>query len=153
MIEWSFRHFAELSAADVYDMLDVRSEVFVVEQRCIYRDIDQLDWQAWHLFARDTRLPGCPCAGYLRVLSAAQHDERADRVIGRVLTSPRHRGDGLGRALMAQALDHIGSRWPNTAVRLHAQAHLQRFYRGFGFEPISDEHDDDGIAHVWMRRP
>ncbi|MEJ2767657.1 GNAT family N-acetyltransferase [Mycetohabitans sp. B46] len=152
MIEWRVRHFAELSVADVYDMLDVRSEVFVVEQRCIYRDIDQLDWQAWRLFARDTRLPGRPCAGYLRVLSAAQHDARADRVIGRVLASPRHRGDGLGRALMAQALDPIGSRWPSTAVRLHAQVHLPCFYRGFGFEPISDEHDNDSIASIWMRR-
>jgi ElaA protein len=153
MIEWSFRPFAELSAADVYDMLRVRSDVFVVEQQCIYRDIDALDDRAWHLFARDAASSPAALAGYLRVLlPGAAGDDDADLRIGRVLTSPTHRGDGLGHALMARALEHIEARWPDTPARLHAQAHLQRFYGAYGFEPISDVHDDDGIAHIWMRR-
>lgn len=153
MIEWSFKPFAELSAADVYDMLRVRSDVFVIEQRCIYRDIDGLDHGAWHLFARDAACSPAVLAGYLRVLlPGTTGDDDGDLRIGRVLTSQAHRGDGLGRALMARTLEHIDERWTGTPIRLHAQAHLQRFYGAFGFEPISDVHDDDGIAHIWMRR-
>jgi ElaA protein len=145
-LEWRWKSFDALSAREVYSILEARSAVFVVEQQCVYRDIDGIDEGAWHLAAYDAagRL-----AGYLRVLlpDAQEPDVR----IGRVLTTAAFRGTGLGNVLLARALEHIRAQWPETPVSLHAQAHLQRFYGAFGFTPSSDVHDDDGIPHVWMR--
>jgi ElaA protein len=149
--DWRWKPFAALDTQEVYDLLAARSVVFVVEQNCVYGDIDGLDIDAWHLLAyatkdgRDRR----ELAGYLRVLlpDAGESDVR----IGRVLTTANYRGIRLGNALLETALAHIARQWPGIPVRLHAQAHLQRFYGAFGFAPVSDVHDEDGIPHVWMR--
>jgi ElaA protein len=142
-------------------MLAARSAVFVVEQNCVYGDVDGLDTDAWHLFAyRDGEEPGADraagagkrrakLAGYLRVL--LPDEAETDIRIGRVLTTAEFRGQGLGADMLERALRHITAQWPGTPIRLHAQAHLQPFYGAFGFEPISDVHDDDGIPHIWMR--
>ncbi|KVO69509.1 drug:proton antiporter [Burkholderia ubonensis] len=145
-LEWRWKAFDALSAREVYTILEARSAVFVVEQNCVYRDIDDADQAAWHLAAYDEagRL-----AGYLRVLLPDAQDP--DIRIGRVLTTAAFRGAGLGNALLSRALEHIRAQWPDTPVSLHAQAHLQRFYGAFGFAPSSDVHDEDGIPHVWMR--
>lgn len=148
-IEWRWKPFAELSAVEVYDMLEARSRVFVVEQNCVYGDIDGIDKEAWHLFAFMPNEGRARLAGYLRVL--LPDETHPDIRIGRVLTTPGFRGIGLGNAMLEQALRHIATQWPNTAISLHAQAHLQAFYGAFGFEPTSDIHDEDGIPHVWMR--
>jgi ElaA protein len=148
-IEWRWKPFADLTSTEVYAMLAARNDVFVVEQNCVYGDIDGLDKDAWHLFAHVHGERGAALAGYLRVLLPdATH---ADIRIGRVLTTAEFRGIGLGNAMLAQALEHIAAQWPGVAISLHAQAHLQTFYGAFGFEPVSDVHDEDGIAHVWMR--
>jgi ElaA protein len=151
-IEWRWKAFDDLTTAEVYDMLAARSAVFVVEQNCVYGDVDGLDTVAWHLFAYGVDEAGegrAPLAGYLRVL--LPDEEEADIRIGRVLTTAGFRGQGLGNTMLERALSHIYAQWPGTPVRLHAQAHLQPFYGAFGFEPISDVHDEDGIPHVWMR--
>ncbi|ABO54082.1 GNAT family N-acetyltransferase [Burkholderia vietnamiensis] len=146
-LDWRWKSFDALSAREVYSILEARSAVFVVEQNCVYRDIDDADQAAWHLAAYDA---AGRVAGYLRVLLPdAQH---ADVRIGRVLTTAAFRGAGLGNTLLARALEHIAAQWPDTQMSLHAQAHLQRFYGAFGFEPSSDVHDEDGIPHVWMTR-
>ncbi|GLU30304.1 GNAT family N-acetyltransferase [Trinickia caryophylli] len=146
-LEWYWKPFAELTSVEVYDILAARSAVFVVEQDCVYGDIDDLDKSAWHLFA--CQRGGTNLAGYLRVLlpDAAEPDVR----IGRVLTTSAFRGIGLGNAMLARAMNHIDEQWPGVPIRLHAQAHLQKFYGAFGFRPVSEIHDEDGIAHVWMR--
>jgi ElaA protein len=145
-LEWRWKAFDALSAREVYAILEARSAVFVVEQRCVYQDVDGADQDAWHLAAYDAagRL-----AGYLRVL--LPDAQSPDIRIGRVLTTATFRGIRLGSALLANAITHIRAQWPDTPVSLHAQAHLQKFYRTFGFAPNSDVHDDDGIPHVWMR--
>jgi ElaA protein len=161
-LEWRWKPFADLTAREVYDMLEARSAVFVVEQQCVYHDIDGHDKDAWHLFAyahgTDTDTSNAErgegarhpaLAGYLRVLLPDASD--ADIRIGRVLTTSDFRRIGLGSAMLEQALKHIVAHWPDAAIKLHAQAHLQMFYGAFGFEPISDIHDEDGIPHVWMR--
>lgn len=149
-LDWRWKAFDALEARELYALLRARSEVFVVEQNCVYGDVDGLDVAAWHLFAWDTAAGERPAlAGYLRVLlpDAGEADVR----IGRVLTTAGYRGIGLGNALLERALDHIAQRWPGVPKRLHAQAHLQDFYGAFGFKPISEIHDEDGIPHVWMR--
>ena len=160
---WQWQRFDALGTTDLYDLLDARSAVFVVEQRCPYRDLDGLDQRAWHLFARDAAHPAQPLAAYARILppevldasaphDTAAYDGQADVVIGRILTVAAYRGVGLGRALFGRALAQAVVHWPAHAIRLHAQAHLQRFYGAFGFLPTSSIHDEDGIPHLWMRR-
>jgi ElaA protein len=148
-IEWRWKPFSALSTHEVYDMLAARNAVFVVEQNCVYGDIDGQDANAWHLFAYGDSDGDKQLAGYLRVLLP---DEREPDIrIGRVLTTVAFRGIGLGSSMLEEALKHIVAQWPDAAISLHAQAHLQAFYGAFGFEPVSDVHDEDGIPHVWMR--
>ncbi|MDM4766048.1 GNAT family N-acetyltransferase [Pelomonas sp. SE-A7] len=141
-MRWTCVRLDELPARELYEVLKLRAEVFVVEQRCMYLDPDGADLEAWHLLGRadDGAL-----AAYARLLSGPR--------IGRVLTSPAARGSGQGRALMGQALSHCERLWPGSAVELSAQAHLQRFYASLGFEPTSGVYDEDGIPHIDMRRP
>jgi ElaA protein len=141
-IEWRWKFFDDLTTAEVYAMLAARSQVFVIEQNCLYGDIDGLDTEAWHLFAFG---PGEPRP------KLAPDESDADIRIGRVLTTADFRGVGLGNQMLARAVGHIAEQWPNVPVRLHAQAHLQGFYGAFGFVPISEIHEEDGIPHVWMR--
>jgi ElaA protein len=150
-LEWRWKTFADLTSAEVYEMLAARSAVFVVEQNCVYGDIDGLDAQAWHLSAYGPGVDAAApqLAGYLRVLLPDATD--TDMRIGRVLTTAAFRGIGLGNAMLERSLTHIRKQWPATPIRLHAQAHLQGFYGAFGFAPVSDVHDEDGIPHVWMR--
>jgi ElaA protein len=152
-LQWRWKAFDELTSAEVYAMLAARSAVFVMEQNCLYGDIDGLDLDAWHLFAFGAKAGAGatrpPLAGYLRVLLPDPHD--SDIRIGRVLTTVDFRGIGLGNAMLDRAIAHIRKQWPGTPMRLHAQAHLQGFYGAFGFEPVSAIHEEDGIPHVWMR--
>ncbi|SAL26425.1 acetyltransferase [Caballeronia udeis] len=156
--DWRWKPFDDLSALDVYAMLAARSEVFVVEQHCVYGDIDGKDVDAWHLLVYPHSADARPAlAAYLRVLlpnaaEGTEDAEEADIRIGRVLTTARFRGIGLGQAMLERTLDLIHERWPGQPIRLHAQARLQGFYAGFGFEPISDVHVEDDIEHIWMRR-
>jgi ElaA protein len=151
-LEWHWKGFEDLTGAEVYAMLAARSAVFVVEQNCVYEDVDGLDLDAWHLFAwgsGNASSQRAPLAGYLRVLLPDADD--TDVRIGRVLTKAAFRGIGLGNAMLERALAHIRAQWPGTPIRLHAQAHLQGFYGAFGFTPVSEIHEEDGIPHVWMR--
>ncbi|MFM0504383.1 GNAT family N-acetyltransferase [Paraburkholderia caffeinilytica] len=148
-LEWRWKAFEDLSGAEVYAMLAARSAVFVIEQNCLYGDIDGLDSDAWHLLAFGAGEKRPPLAGYLRVLLPDADD--ADIRIGRVLTTAEFRGIGLGNAMLERSLAHIRAQWPGTPIRLHAQAHLQGFYGAFGFTPVSEIHEEDDIPHVWMR--
>ncbi|MBP0591799.1 GNAT family N-acetyltransferase [Paraburkholderia sp. LEh10] len=150
-IDWHWKAFGDLTNVEVYDMLAARAAVFVIEQNCLYGDVDGLDTEAWHLLAYGAHESGMrpALAGYLRVLLPDAGD--TDIRIGRVLTTADFRGQGLGNAMLERALGHIGAQWPGTPVRLHAQAHLQAFYGSFGFEPIGEVHEEDGIPHIWMR--
>ncbi|MDR5779943.1 GNAT family N-acetyltransferase [Caballeronia sp. LZ065] len=155
-LEWRWKAFDDLSTAEVYDMLAARSAVFVVEQNCVYGDIDGLDIDAWHLLAYGAGENGQRpvLAGYLRVLlPGTPNDTEKDVRIGRVLTTAKFRGLKLGNAMLERALERILAQWPDEPISLHAQAHLQRFYGAFGFVASSGTHDEDGIPHVWMRRP
>lgn len=148
-LEWRWKSFDDLTSAEVYAMLAARSAVFVIEQNCLYGDIDGLDTDAWHLLAFGPGAIRPALASYLRVLLPDADD--TDIRIGRVLTTAEFRGIGLGNAMLERSLAHIRAQWPDTPIRLHAQAHLQGFYGAFGFTPVSAIHEEDGIPHVWMR--
>ena len=138
--------FDALSVRDLYDLLALRAEIFVVEQACAYLDPDGADPEATHLLGRDAH---GVLGAYARIFVARDRFE-AHR-IGRVVVHAALRGHGEGRRLMHEAL----ARCPAieaAPVELSAQAHLERFYASLGFAPISERYVLDGIDHVDMRR-
>ncbi len=148
-LTWSEVGGGELDVATLYDVLALRSAVFVVEQECAYQDIDGLDLAAGTRARRR--------AGGRRDRGVRPHprpdDEHPTPRIGRVIVSGSARGRQLGRELMGRALAACEQRWPGEAVELGAQAHLTGFYASLGFEAVGEPYDEDGIPHVWMRRP
>jgi ElaA protein len=144
-MRWHDRAFAELSVAELYAILALRSRVFVVEQACAYLDPDGLDPVARHLWAEDG---GGRIAAYLRIIPAGV--KAAEVTIGRVVTAPEARGGGLGRELMQRGLAAAGA--AAVPIRVAAQAYLEAFYRELGFVRVSDVYDDDGIPHLDMTR-
>ncbi len=143
VMDWNWFAFDELSGADVYDMLHLRQQIFVLEQTCLYPDIDGRDPTARHCLGRDAN--GTLLA-YLRLF--APIDGQA--TIGRVVVAKQARGTGLGRELMQVGIAHSRTLYPDDAIWLGAQAHLQGFYGSLGFQPISAIYDEDGIPHIDM---
>ena len=128
-------------------MLALRQRVFVIEQRCIYLDADGVDAITEHLTGYD----GDELVACLRLLPP--HVKGPEAAIGRVAVARRYRRQGLGRELMRHAMQRLREQHHGPATHLAAQAHLVGFYASFGFAPISEPYDEDGIPHVDMRRP
>lgn len=131
----------DLSVTQVVTIFKERVAVFVVEQNCPYQEIDEADYQAIHIgIWQEAEL-----MAYSRVI------DRGDEVtFGRVIVTEKHRGQQLGRRIVSLALEEIGKAYPNRPVRISAQAHLEKFYGSFGFEPISETYLEDGIPHIDM---
>jgi ElaA protein len=145
-MHWVEKSFAELSATELYRVLQLRQRVFVIEA-CIYLDVDGLDPQAYHLWTeRDGEI-----VAYLRVLPAAV--AFAEPSIGRVIIGPAARSTGLGRELMREGLTRTWQRFGPVSIRIGAQAHLERFYASLGFARASADYMDDGIRHLEMTIP
>lgn len=145
-MNWAWRRFAELGVDGLYDALQLRCRVFILEQGP-YLDPDGIDRHAWHLLGRDAQ--GALVATLRLVDPGVKYAEPS---IGRVVTAPEVRGTGIGRALVAEGMAGCDRLWPGRGVRISAQAHLERFYNGFGFERVGDVYGEDGIAHVQMLR-
>lgn len=145
-LSWRWQRFENLGVDGVYDMLALRARVFILEQGP-YLDPDGADRQAWHLLGRDDA--GVLLA-YLRVLDPGV--KFSEPSIGRVVVDARLRGQGTGHELVREGIARCTAQWPQQAIRISAQAHLQRFYEHHGFQTVSDEYLDDGIPHVDMRR-
>jgi ElaA protein len=147
-VDWVCKHHSDLGKEQLYAILQLRAEVFVVEQQCVYQDIDgqDLEGDTCHVMAwADNRL-----VAYLRLLDPQA--QAGDVVIGRVIIAPHARGTGLGHELMEQALKQIEKYWPGMPVYLSAQAHLQGYYGRYGFVVAGEEFVEDGIPHIGMRR-
>ncbi|KOF52973.1 MULTISPECIES: GNAT family N-acetyltransferase [unclassified Achromobacter] len=146
MPAWICKPHSELAPAELYALLRLRSEVFVVEQECVYLDLDGKDLQGAtaHLMAWENG----ELAAYCRLLEPALNGGRA--VIGRVITAPAFRGAGLGHELMRRAKAEAARLWPGRPLYLNAQARLRNYYAGHGFVPVTDEYMEDGIPHVGM---
>jgi ElaA protein len=145
-MNWLCLPFAELGSERLYAILQRRAEVFVVEQRCFYQDVDGLDPQAMHLMAWD----GNQLLAYARLLPPGL--KARSPVIGRVLTAPAARGSGLGHELAARAVQECERLWPGLGITLFAQAHLQAYYARAGFVGVGEVFDEDGIAHREMHK-
>lgn len=139
--------FDRLSGREVHDVLQLRQRVFVVEQTCPFLDADGLDPKCWHGLGRDEA--GVLVATARIVPPGLKYEEPA---IGRVVTAPEARRTGAGRALMSSAIAQVQRLYPGQHIRLGAQRYLEKFYGSFGFEPIGEPYDEDGIPHIEMVR-
>jgi ElaA protein len=150
MTEWQWSAFAGLSVADLYQVLQKRQEVFILEQACFYNDFDGLDQDAHHLLGWRMVDGKRELAAYLRCLApGAKYPEMS---LGRVLTSKAARGSGIGRELLEQGIAHAQRLHPGHRIRIGAQRYLEKFYTSFGFVTFSEPYDEDGIIHVDMMR-
>ena len=142
---WTCAPFDALTPLQLYQALRLRSEVFVLEQQCVFVDPDGFDMQAWHVMAHNSL---GELQAYARLLPAGV--KAAEPVIGRVITAIQSRGTGVGHELMRQALIECKRLWPGQYLSLSAQARLQAFYAGHGFDAIGDAYIEDGIPHIHM---
>lgn len=145
-IQWQWSHFENLGVHNLYDALQLRAKVFILEQGP-YLDPDGADERSWHLLGRDER---GELHAYLRVVDPGV--KYAEPSIGRVVTSAQRRGTGLGRRLMAEGVHRCELVWPGRGVRISAQAHLAPFYEGLGFQSVGEEYLEDNIPHIEMLR-
>jgi ElaA protein len=159
-LAWRFAPFAELTAREVHDLFQLRVAAFVIEQNCVFQDLDGIDPDCWHLLGHelgpglrrgDESLEEQRLVAYCRFLPPGT--KFAEPSIGRIVTAGSVRGTGLGKELVREALARAQELWPGSAIRIAAQKHLERFYGEFGFRTASEPYDDDGIVHIDMLRP
>lgn len=152
MIAWQWAAFDELDAATLCAVLAARQDVFVLEQQCLYADIDGKDQRAFHLIGREQELQQSSqeLVAYLRCFAPGDHYPEA--TLGRVLTVQSARGRGVGKQLMAEGICRVAQYFPGSAIRISAQEHLEYFYGEFGFLRDSDTYFEDGIPHIAMLR-
>jgi len=146
-LTWEVKSFNELSTDTLFAVLQIRQEIFVIEQACIYPDIDELDKQAWHLIGWDDAES---IAAYARLTAPGIRYPQAS--IGRVLIAQNMRGKGLANNLMQRAITFIEEKYPGQPIKIGAQTYLEQFYHQLGFTTISDAYDEDGIMHIDMLR-
>lgn len=144
---WRLMAFDDLRVAELYEVLRLRSEVFVVEQRCIYQDIDGFDRQAMHLLG----VQHGELQAYARCFEGGVKFPEAS--FGRVLTRQSARGKGLGHVLIEQAISAISQVWGPQTIRIGAQMQLADFYAKHGFVDTGTHYLEDGIPHLEMLRP
>jgi ElaA protein len=142
---WQAKTFAALSKEELYKILQVRNEVFIVEQKTYYQDLDNKDFEAMHIFLSDD--DGSVLA-YCRIMRPGVSYEEC--CIGRVLTKPSARAHGYGRILVQKALDFLKEEWDTTAVRISAQCYLQTFYESYGFIATGETYLEDDLPHIEM---
>ena len=142
---WKWLSFSKLSNQDLYKILKLREEVFVLEQQCFYQDIDDLDYDAWHLMALNSTQS---LIAYLRVVEPGiKYQEPA---LGRVIVRQQNRSVGLGNKLVLEGVRRTCIQFPGQNIRISAQQHLAGFYRRLGFKETNKCYLEDGFPHVEM---
>lgn len=144
-INWSLKEFAVLSVHELYAIIQLRNEVFIIEQNCVFQDADGKDPYAWHLmgFNEQNQL-----AAYTRLLPAGA--SFAEASIGRVVSAGFARNSGIGKELMTKSINTIYELFGKQPIKIGAQLYLKKFYESFGFQQSSDVYLEDGIEHMEM---
>ena len=140
------KEFNELSTLELYEILQVREEVFIVEQNCIYKDLDNKDLTALHLILKED----LEIIAYLRILKTKVNSREIS--FGRVLVTQKGRGKGYAKLMVNNAIQYIEKTYKDKTITIEAQSYLKKFYQGFGFVESSDEFLEDGIPHICMRK-
>lgn len=147
LIEYKVKRFDSLSKTELYNLLRLRSEVFVVEQNCVYQDIDNFDQQALHILGYHNK----ELCAYARVFNKGDNYQQYAS-IGRVLTSENVRGKGIAHQLLKLCISTIETEFACYEIKISAQKYLIKFYQTYGFKQVGDEYLEDGIPHVAMIR-
>jgi ElaA protein len=144
--KWKIKPFNELSLNELYSLLQLREEVFIIEQNCIYQDVDGKDQKALHLlgYIEDQLV------AYARLFDVNDYFEQAS--IGRVIVKPSHRDLKLGHQLMQEAIQGIYTHFGESPITISAQLYLQKFYESHGFITTSETYLEDDIPHIEMKR-
>jgi len=143
-MNWKIKRFEELTTTELYEILRVRAEVFVVEQSCVYQDLDLKDKKAYHLFCENNG----EIVAYLRILDKGVSYPEIS--IGRVLTREKNRRIGLAREMMQKAISFVEEELSEMQIRISAQLYLKRFYESLGFLITSEVYLEDDIEHIEM---
>lgn len=144
-MEWTIKHFNELSLKELYEIGRLRQEIFVVEQNCPYVDFDGKDFDCYHLMGFDS----VGLQAYSRLVPAGI-SYTDDISIGRVVNSKQVRGTGIGRELMLESIKACEKIWGKRPIRISAQTYLLKFYNSLGFESTGKEYLEDDIPHTEM---
>ncbi|MGB0495363.1 MAG: GNAT family N-acetyltransferase [Kangiellaceae bacterium] len=145
-LRWEWKTLAEMTGIETEKMFSLRQDIFVIEQDCLYADIDGKDSKAHHLLVWDKN----NLVATLRVFESYQeYDNRAS--IGRVCVATSARKYGIGNELVQNAIDFIQEHFVNKEIQIGAQLYLKFFYLKLGFRQVSDVYDEDGIDHILMR--
>ncbi len=144
-ITWQSPVFDDLTVGQLYEILRLRQQVFIIEQDCLYQDVDDLDQRGLHLGGWENG----ELLAYLRALPPGVSYPESS--LGRIVVSPAARGRDLGREVVRRGIELNLATWPGAGITIGAQAHLEVFYQGLGFETVSDVYDEDGIPHITMR--
>ncbi|MEJ2113738.1 MAG: GNAT family N-acetyltransferase [Flavobacteriaceae bacterium] len=144
MLDIKIKSFNELSKQELYDVLHLRSEVFVVEQDCVYQDIDYKDQKALHVLGfKDNML-----IAYTRIFKPGDYFTEAS--IGRVVVAKDKRQYKFGNEIMNASIKAIQNKLQQKSIRISAQCYLKKFYKNLGFKPVGEEYLEDGIPHINM---
>ena len=138
------KKFEELSVTELYQILRLRSEVFVVEQECIFQDMDEKDNLGTHVFGMEKK----QIIAYTRILGPGDYYE--EPCIARVLVKKERRGDNKGKEIMDASIKYIRDNFKNNKIIISAQSYLEKFYRELGFIVEGNEYFEDGIPHIRM---
>jgi ElaA protein len=143
-LNWELKKFEELKVEEIYEILKIRNEVFIVEQQCAYQDCDGKDENSYHLYIQDNS----KIIAYLRILKkGVSYDEIS---IGRVLVHKNYRGKGISREMMLKAINFIELNLNEKEIKIQAQSYLVNFYKSLGFKETSNEYLEDNIPHINM---
>lgn len=145
-MEVRVKTFGELEKEELYQVLQLRADIFVVEQQCAYQDLDGKDQKALHVLGKENG----SVVAYTRVFGPGDYFD--DASIGRVAVRRDFRGKGLGLLIMEASLNVVSHRYPGAAITLSAQQYLEKFYQDLGFRSIGETYLEDGIPHIRMVR-
>lgn len=147
-ITWYHKHFKNLTTTELYQILQLRNEVFIVEQNCPFQDLDDKDFKCYHLMGFDTESQ--KVMAYTRIIPAGVSYEEAS--LGRVVTSPIARGGGIGKQLMKNSIELLEELYGGVSIKIGAQLYLKKYYESFDFEQIEEVYLEDDIEHILMIR-
>ena len=144
-VRWEWKRFSELSPIELYQIIQARESVFVVEQKINYVDCDDKDLIAYHLLGYLNHT----LVAYLRAFAPGLKYPQAAS-IGRVLTLFQFRGQGLGKELLQQGIEHSSNTFGNVDIQISAQTYLAKFYQHFGFQIVGAQYQEEGLPHFQM---
>lgn len=145
--QWQVLALTQMRPIQVFQLFRLRQQVFILEQQCLYEDMDELDITAHHIlaFAKEDGIIACArLIGPSEMINVPR--------IGRFIVAPAYRGRGVACELLERCIKWLNQQYPGLPIDISAQAHLEKFYQSAGFITTSEPYDEDGILHITMRR-